>query len=229
MALLQSGTRIYGTANVDTQVNVGANLYVNTSGITITGNTTTVPTITLFSNSTAGSLNIGNTTSTSLPSVTVANSTGNVSITATSLSVDGADTINATGVYTTGTVNAASHTVGTSFVANSTGVYDTIGNVRNVIPNSQTTAYTLVATDNGKYIDITTGGVTVPASIFSAGQNITIYNDSTSNQTITQASGVTMYLAGTATTGNRTLAQRGLATVLCVAANTFIIAGAGVT
>jgi hypothetical protein len=38
-----------------------------------------------------------------------------------------------------------------------------------------------------------------------------------------------MYLAGTATTGNRTLAQRGVCTILCVAANTFVILGAGLT
>jgi hypothetical protein len=36
-------------------------------------------------------------------------------------------------------------------------------------------------------------------------------------------------LAGTATTGNRTLAQRGVATLLCVASNTFVITGAGIT
>jgi hypothetical protein len=38
-----------------------------------------------------------------------------------------------------------------------------------------------------------------------------------------------MYLAGSATTGNRTLAQRGIATILCVASNTFVCSGAGVT
>ena len=38
-----------------------------------------------------------------------------------------------------------------------------------------------------------------------------------------------MYLAGTATTGSRTLAQRGLCTIVCVATNTFAISGAGIT
>jgi len=75
----------------------------------------------------------------------------------------------------------------------------------------------------------TIGGVTVPSGVFSAGQTVTIYNNSSSNQTITQGSGVTMYLVGTATTGNRTLAQRGLATVFCVASNTFVITGGGLT
>jgi hypothetical protein len=99
----------------------------------------------------------------------------------------------------------------------------------NIPQEAKTSSYTLTATDVGKHISITTGGVTVPADIFSAGDAVSIYNDSASNQTITQGDSVTMYLGGTATTGNRTLAQRGIVTVLCVASNTFVIAGAGLT
>ena len=103
------------------------------------------------------------------------------------------------------------------------------GSIRAVPSNAQTSAYVLVATDNGKHISITTGGVTVPSAVFSAGDTVTIYNNSGSAQTITQGASVTMYLVGTATTGNRTLAQRGLCTVLCVAANTFVVTGGGLT
>ena len=95
--------------------------------------------------------------------------------------------------------------------------------------NSQTGAYTLVAGDNGKHINITTGGVTVPSGVFSVGNVVSIFNDSGSNQTITQGSSVTLRLAGTATTSNRTLAQYGLCTVLCVGSNEFVISGAGLT
>ena len=95
--------------------------------------------------------------------------------------------------------------------------------------NSQTGAYTLVAGDNGKHINITTGGVTIPSGVFSAGNVVSIFNDSGSNQTITQGSSVTLRLAGTATTGNRTLAQYGLCTALCIASNDFVISGAGLT
>jgi hypothetical protein len=86
----------------------------------------------------------------------------------------------------------------------------------------------LVVGDNGKHI-YTSSGVTVPSAVFSAGQVVSIANSGTSDITITQGSSATMYLAGTATTGNRTLAQKGLATVLCVASNTFIIVGGGLT
>jgi hypothetical protein len=106
---------------------------------------------------------------------------------------------------------------------------DSIGNVRDLVNSDKVAAYVLVATDNGKLINITTGGVTVNISIFSAGNNITIYNNSASSQTITQGTSVTMYLAGTATTGNRTLAQRGICTIVCVSAGVFVISGTGLT
>jgi len=95
--------------------------------------------------------------------------------------------------------------------------------------NSQTSAYTLVAGDNGKHINTTSGGVTVPSGVFSAGNIVSIFNDSSSDQTITQASGVTLRLAGGSSTGNRTLAQYGLCSVLCVGSNEFVISGAGLT
>lgn len=94
--------------------------------------------------------------------------------------------------------------------------------------NSQTAGYTLVASDAGKHVSITTGGVTVPSSVFAVGDAVSIYNNSSSSQTIT-ASGVTLRQGGTANTGNRTLAQYGVASILCVAADTFVITGAGLS
>jgi hypothetical protein len=110
-------------------------------------------------------------------------------------------------------------------------VNDSKGDVRSVPINGQSGAYNLAATDNGKMISITTGGVTVPQNIFASpyGQIVSIYNNSNTSQTITQGAGVTLRLAGTAATGNRTLARYGVATITCVAANTFVISGAGLT
>ena len=110
-----------------------------------------------------------------------------------------------------------------------TTVTDSKGEVRSVPQNAKTSAYVLVASDAGKHISITTGGVTVPSGVFSAGESVTIYNNSSSNQTITQGASVTMYQVGTANTGNRTLAQRGLCTVFCVSSNTFVITGGGLS
>jgi hypothetical protein len=65
--------------------------------------------------------------------------------------------------------------------------------------------------------------------VFSAGDAVTIYNGTTGDITITQGSSVTMYLAGSSTTGNRVLAQKGVATVLCVGTDTFTILGGGLS
>jgi hypothetical protein len=111
-------------------------------------------------------------------------------------------------------------------------VSDYKGDLRAAPIQSKTSAYVLVATDAGQTISITTGGVTVNASIFSAGDMVSIFNNSGSSQTITQGTSVTLRLSGTATTGNRTLAQYGVATLLCViggATPTFACTGAGLT
>jgi hypothetical protein len=129
----------------------------------------------------------------------------------------------------TGRMTISTNLAVTGNTAVTGNVTDSIGNVRDIVNNGQSSAYVLVASDNGKMINITTGGVTVNINVFSAGNNITIYNNSASSQTITQGTSVTMYLAGTATTGNRTLAQRGICTIVCVSAGVFVISGAGLT
>lgn len=111
-------------------------------------------------------------------------------------------------------------------------IQDSKGDVRAAPINTQSGAYIAVATDAGKTIYISTGGVTINASIFSAGDMVTIVNNSGSSQTITAGTSVTFRLAGTATTGNRTLAQYGMCTFLCVvggASPTFICSGGGLT
>ena len=103
---------------------------------------------------------------------------------------------------------------------------------RGLPQNAKTGAYVVTVTDAGKSIPITTGGVTVNASIFSAGDAFTIYNNSGSSQIVTAGTNVTFRLAGTATTGNRTLAQYGVMTLLCILGSTnpvFVCMGPGVS
>jgi len=122
---------------------------------------------------------------------------------------------------------ASSVTIG---YTGSAGVTGYTGSAATTIPlTTQSAAYTLQASDNGGLVSITTGGITVPSGIFTAGMNVTIYNNSVLSQTITQSGLVTIYLAGTSTTGNRTLALYGLARIICVSANTFVISGNGLT
>lgn len=108
-------------------------------------------------------------------------------------------------------------------------VTDSKGDIRSIPANSQSGAYVAVAADAGKAIYISTGGVTINDSVFSAGDAVTIINNSGSNQTITQGSGVTLYNAADATTGNRTLAGRGMSTIWFVSASAAYISGAGLS
>lgn len=119
--------------------------------------------------------------------------------------------------------------LGTSDAVTFASVADAAGGVRSIPQNAKATSYTLIASDAGKHISITTGGVTVPSGVFSTGDAISIYNNSGSSQTITQGTSTTVRQAGTASTGNRTLAQYGLITILCVASNTFVVVGAGIS
>ena len=107
-------------------------------------------------------------------------------------------------------------------------VSDSKGNVRN-IPAS--TNSTIVAADAGKHISIT-AGITINASTdFAIGDAVTIFNNQGdgNDETIT-ATGITLYLASDAAeSGDRTLAGRGVATILCVATDTYVITGAGLS
>ena len=128
-------------------------------------------------------------------------------------------TTTSTGVSVTGACSATSVT--------GTSVEDSKGNVRIIPKNSQSSSYTLVATDSGKHIFISSGGVTIPASIFDAGDAITIINNSGSDQTIT-CSAITTYLANDTTAkSSLTLKGRGVCTFIFVGTGMCYGAGAG--
>jgi len=99
--------------------------------------------------------------------------------------------------------------------------------LRGLPQNSQTGAYTLALTDAGKHISITTGGVVIPANgsvAFPIGSAIAIFNNSGSTQTISITTD-TIRLAGTTSTGSRTLSVYGLATCVKVASTTWVVSG----
>ncbi len=137
--------------------------------------------------------------------------------------------ITAQGLGTIATQNANNVNITGGTMSGMTSIADTIGNVRNIPIQNKVTSYTLLAADAGQVVAITTGGVTVPSGVFSAGQAVSVYNNSGSSQTITQGGGTTMTLASSGLTGNRTLGGYGLCTVLCIASNTFVITGAGIS
>jgi hypothetical protein len=73
------------------------------------------------------------------------------------------------------------------------------------------TATTLASTDVGRCVAIT-AAINIPVSVFSAGDAISIYNNSSGALNITISAG-TLRLAGTATTGTRSIAARGVVTL----------------
>ncbi len=87
---------------------------------------------------------------------------------------------------------------------------------------------TLVVGDRGALVSVT-AGVTVPNGVFSANDVVTIYNNSASSITITQGASFTLRQVGTANTGNRTLALRGLVTMVFISGSEAVISGGGLT
>ena len=144
------------------------------------------------------------------------------------IDLTGTPTIESTGTLN---INAGSGSdVNINTDLNVSGVVsDTAGSLRNLPQVSKSSAYTLIASDTGKHVSISSGGVTVASGIFSIGDVVTIYNNSSGSQTITQGSSVTLRQAGTSNTGNRSLALYGVATLMCVASNTFVISGVGLS
>lgn len=105
--------------------------------------------------------------------------------------------------------------------------YNAANTAKQLQQNYQTSNYTLVVTDAGKHVSITTGNVTIPSAVFSNGDMVTIYNNSITNRNIVNAAAVTMRLAGSNNQNTRVITQYGLATIFCVGANTFVVSGAG--
>lgn len=107
-----------------------------------------------------------------------------------------------------------------STVKDSLGTDYTIG-FRSIPQSLNTTA---AASDIGKhlYVSATT---TVPSGVFVAGNEFLVVNSSGSAVTLTQGAGTTLRLGGTATTGSRTVAAYGVASVLCVGTETFYVTG----
>ena len=107
-------------------------------------------------------------------------------------------------------------------------LFDGKGELRNIPQNSQTSSYSLQASDAGKHIK-TTAQVTIASGVFNIGDAVTIINSTGSDITIAQGTNTTVYSSADGSTGNRTLAGRGMATCICTDSNYFYISGAGLS
>lgn len=98
---------------------------------------------------------------------------------------------------------------------------------RNIPPvGTKTTQYTLQITDVGTYVQVGSGGsIIVPNSIFSEGDAVSIFNNTSGNITITCPI-TTAYIAGTdSDKASVTLATRGVATILFISGTVCVITG----
>jgi hypothetical protein len=91
---------------------------------------------------------------------------------------------------------------------------------------AKTSSYTLQTADVGKYVEVGSGGsITIPDATFSAGDIVSIFNNTTGAVTCT-CSITTAYIAGTDTDkATVSLATRGVATVLFQSGTVCVIAG----
>ena len=131
-----------------------------------------------------------------------------------------------------GSKKLATNNTGASVLGNldvSGSISDVMGPLRQLGSNTQTGSYTLIASDAGKYVLNNSSGTTytIPASVFSSGDMITIVNHSASDVAITQGTSMNLYLPSDGSTGNRTLSARGICTILYIAQDSAYISGMG--
>jgi hypothetical protein len=97
------------------------------------------------------------------------------------------------------------------------------------IPNSgaKTSSYTLVASDVGKFIELgTSGTVVVPASVFAAGDVISIFNNTSGSISCTCSAVTDVYKGGTDTDiSSFSITTRGVATVLFITTTRAVVTG----
>lgn len=91
----------------------------------------------------------------------------------------------------------------------------------------KTASYTLVVGDVGKFIELGTGGtVVVPASIFAAGDAISIFNNTSGSISCTCSAVTTVYKGGTdADISTFSVTTRGVATILFITATVAVVTG----
>jgi hypothetical protein len=112
---------------------------------------------------------------------------------------------------------------------------DAVG-FRNVPQNSQSASYTAVLADSGKHIfhpasDANARTFTIPsnASVAYPIGTVLAFSNMTSQVVTISINSDTMYLGGQGTTGNRSLAQYGVANALKITSTSWIITGTGLT
>jgi hypothetical protein len=248
--IIGNGQALTGLAGGNVSGQVGNALVAGTVYTNAQPNITSVGTLTSLS--VTGNANVGN-LGTATAIITTGNITtinsgllqnGNSNITITtngniSLSAVGSPdevVITSTGVNVAGTLSVTGNVTGgnistTGNISGNTNGFS-IGYLN--IPQVSAANATLALTDAGKHYYSTTAGnitLTVPLNssvAFSTGTAVSIVVQAAGNVLVNAAAGVTLYMGGNATAGNRVVGTYGMATLMKVASDTWFISGAGV-
>jgi len=222
---------------------VNAVSYISGGSSTITNLTVTSATITTLTGTSANITTLTGTTIGATASTQLRGASAQITtLTATSANVT---TLTGTtlGTFTSGTITtlgstsanittlsstSANITTLTGTSATVTTLLDGIGNVRN-IPSSgaeKTSVYTLAITDIGEYITLGAGGgIDVPNGVFSSGNLVSVFNNTSSDKTIS-LSITTAYIVGTdSDKSSVTLGTRGLVTILFISNSLCLLTG----
>lgn len=186
-------------------------------------------TVTTLNNMTMANVTISSVAST-FPNNYLANSTttlGNATLTLGS-------TTSTVGNLTLSNVTVSSGTVTANVAASTLDGTNTVGYL-NIPQNSQNGNYNVLIGDAGKHLfhpaGQAAGTYTIPANsnvAFSVGAAISFVNMSANAVTIAVTTD-TIYLSSTGSTGNRTLAQYGIATAVKITSTSWIISGSALT
>ena len=198
----------------------GATMLVYSNGTDVVDVITNITSLTLTNALPVASGGTGVTTSTGSGSVVLSNS-GTLTTPRLAGSSTGYSTFASANASTTNyTITFPAETMTTGF--------------RNIPPiGSKTSSYTLAVSDVAKYVQIGSGGsITVPNSVFADGDIVIIFNNTSTDKTITTLNQISVaYIAGTTTNrggvsgANITLAGYGVATVLFTSSTSCVISG----
>jgi hypothetical protein len=143
-------------------------------------------------------------------------------------------TVSGTSAVASGTdtnINITLTPKGTGVVTTAASYNDASGKLR-AIPAAgaaKTASYTLAITDVGEFVELgTSGTIVIPASVFAAGDAISIFNNTSGTIACTCSAITTVYKGGFNTNISATgfsITTRGVCTILFVTATTVVITG----
>ena len=127
----------------------------------------------------------------------------------------------------TSTLESANTSSSVTYSLPDTSSSVTLGYVNIPLSGIKTASYTLVAGDVGKFVELgTSGTIVVPASVFTTGDVIMIFNNTSGSISCTCSAVTTVYKGGTdADISSFSVTTRGVATILFITATVAVVTG----